>query len=984
MSADIRENPAWSLSEPSLVELMTRLSGLGAEESSDAIVDAAAGALGAELAVVVCEGAANAIAGPPLSEAWVRELVAAAERGPAHALLPPVGEIELASASLGAGVPGRLLVARRDGAPFNARELATMEVMARLLGLNVSLARATEEERCQRRLSEQEMCQRKRAERELAHRSLHDHLTGLANRSLLRERADRALERARHGVGFVAALFVDIDHFKLANDSLDHQRGDKLLVLISQRLSTILALKENNRHNCTLARPGGDEFIVLSEDLVNEHDAVTVAQQIHDSLRAPFVIDGQQVQLTASIGIACAAGGEAGPGDADELLRDADVALARAKERGRDRYEIFDEPMRARLLNRVELESDLRAGLENDELRLLYQPVVTVSDGGLAAVEALVRWEHPTRGLLSPAEFIPVAEESDLIVSLGTWVIEEACEQMRRWRESHPAQLGVRVSVNVSARQLSPVLVDTVRAALERRGVDPSQLALEITETLLIEHTESAREVLAALEQLGVSIVLDDFGTGYSSLGYLNQFPLGQLKLDRSFISDLAREPRSAKIVAATIEMARALGMTVVAEGVETIDQADVLQRLGCDYAQGFLFARPEPADAIFDRIRAAYERDREIAGRTASAPKFEPGRPPAAASSPEASHRRQQVAIGRLAGWLFLIGASIAVPSELIMGRPRPLVVAALALMGVISGLGCLAVPARRFSERWINGIVVLGTVEITISAIAFGPHGAIMEPIYLVVATAAAYAFRDRRVIAAHVVLIAAAMTIPLLSATSGSAIPRAIVGIVVLGFMSGVIVYLRELLEGGAAELRELAAHDPLTEVGNYRLLHERLDYELLRHERDANQLAVLLIDLDRFKQVNERRGHAAGDDVLRRVALTLRESVRAQDTVARQGGDEFAVLAPDTDAEGAAMLAHRIRDRLGLVQFAGDSVGATIGWAIYPNDGRSPGELLTHADEDLMIGKLRPSLGVPPAAEPAAEPAVGPLAAPPSLA
>ncbi|MGB9186121.1 MAG: EAL domain-containing protein [Solirubrobacteraceae bacterium] len=984
MSADIRENLAWSPSEPSLVELMTRLSGLDAEESSDVIVDAAAGALGAELAVVVCEGAANAIAGPPLSEAWVRELVAAAERGPAHALLPHVGEIELASASLGAGVPGRLLVARRDGARFSARELATMEVMARLLGLNVSVARATEEERCQRRLSEQETCQRKRAERELAHRSLHDHLTGLANRSLLRERADRALERARHGVGFVAALFVDIDHFKLANDSLDHRRGDRLLVLISQRVSTILALEKNNRHNCTLARPGGDELIVLCEDLVNEHDAVTVAQQIRDSLRAPFLIDGQPVQLTASIGIALAAGGESGPGDADELLRDADVALARAKERGRDRYEIFDEPMRARLLNRVELENELRAGLENDELRLLYQPVVTVSDGGLAAVEALVRWEHPTRGLLGPAEFIPVAEESDLIVALGAWVLDEACEQMRRWRESHPAQLGVRVSVNVSARQLSPELVDTVAAALKRHGVDPGQLALEITETLLIEHTESAREVLAALEQLGVSIVLDDFGTGYSSLRYLNQFPLGQLKLDRSFVADLAREPRSAKIVAATIDMARALGMTVVAEGVETIDQADVLQRLGCDYAQGFLFARPEPPDAVFARIRAAYERDREIAGAPASAPKFEPGRPPAAASSSEASHRRQQVAIGRLAGWLFLIGASIAVPSELIMGRPRPLVVAALALMGLLSGLGCLAVPAHRLSERWINGIVVLGTVEITLSAIAFGPHGALMAPIYLVVATAAAYAFRDRRVIAAHVVLIAAAMTIPLLSATSGSGLPRAVVGIVVLGFMSGVIVYLRELLEGGAAELRELADQDPLTEVGNYRLLHERLDYELLRHKRDANQLAVLLIDLDRFKQVNERRGHAAGDDVLRRVALTLRESVRAQDTVARQGGDEFAILAPDTDAEGAAMLAHRIRDRLGLVQFAGDSVAATIGWAIYPTDGRSPGELLTHADEDLMIGKLRPSLGVPAAAERIAEPAVGPLAAPPSPA
>ncbi|MGH2867788.1 MAG: EAL domain-containing protein, partial [Solirubrobacteraceae bacterium] len=538
----------------------------------------------------------------------------------------------------------------------------------------------------------------------------------------------------------------------------------------------------------------------------------------------------------------------------------------------------------------------------------------------------------------------------------------------------------------VSARQLSPGLVDTVAAALERRGLEPGQLALEITETLLIEHTDSAREVLAALEQLGVSIVLDDFGTGYSSLGYLNQFPLGQLKLDRSFTADLARDPRSAKIVAATIDMARALGMTVVAEGVETIDQVDVLQRLGCDYAQGFLFARPEAADAVFSRIRAAYDRDREIAAHTAHAPKFAPGRSRAAPSSSEASHRRQQVAIGRLAGWLFLIGATIALPCELAVGQPRPPVVATLALMGLITGLGCLAVPWNRVSARWLNGVVALATVEITISAIAFGRHGAMLAPIYLLVATAAAYAFRDRRVIAAHVILIVAAMTVPLasLGGTSASAVPRVIIAIVVLALMSGVIAYLRELLEGGAAELRELAARDPLTEVGNYRMLHDRLDYELIRHERDTHELAVLLIDLDRFKQVNERRGHAAGDDVLRRVALTLRESVRAQDTVARQGGDEFAVLAPDTDAAGAAMLAARIRDRLGRVQFAGDSIGATIGWAVYPSDGRSPGELLTHADEDLMTRKLSPQPEVAPSMAPPAEPVVPALVAPPSLA
>ena len=299
----------------------------------------------------------------------------------------------------------------------------------------------------------------------------------------------------------MAVLFVDIDHFKLANDSLDHRRGDKLLVLISQRLASVLALEENDRRGCTLARPGGDEFIVLCEDLEAERDAVTIAQQIQDALRAPFFVDGQEVLLTASIGIACTRGGEGEPVDADELLRDADVALSRAKERGRDRYEIFDEPMRARLLDRVALESDLRAGLERDELLLLYQPVVSVADGSLAAVEALVRWQHPTRGLLGPGEFIPVAEESELIVShrdLGDRGGLRPDPPLAR-RPSGPARAcrcrstSPRASSRRRSSRSSP-------APWPRAASHASQLALEITESLLIEHTESSHEVLAALE----------------------------------------------------------------------------------------------------------------------------------------------------------------------------------------------------------------------------------------------------------------------------------------------------------------------------------------------------------------------------------------------------------------------------------------------------------------------------------------------------
>jgi diguanylate cyclase (GGDEF)-like protein len=948
------------LSEPLLAVISQIFDANGESDAIETALGSAVEALGAEFGALIRDGRTASAVGLAGAGPMARALGDAAERGLAHSSLPELGAVDLASARLEPEGTSVLLVGRRHRAPFGHRESELLEGIARVMGLKLRVARATEQERGLRRLGQHETRQRKRVERELARQALHDRLTGLPNRSLLRERANHALERARHGVGCVAALFVDLDHFKLTNDSLDHRHGDKLLLLISGRLTTILALEENDRRSLTLARAGGDEFIVLCEDLGTERDAVTVAQQIQEALRAPFFVDGQEVLLTASIGIAFAEGTEV---DADALLRDADVALSRAKERGRDRYVIFDEQMRVRLLDRVALETDLRAGLDRDELRLLYQPVVTASDGSLAAVEALVRWQHPTRGLLAPGEFIAVAEESDLIVALGSWVIEEACEQIRRWREAHPAKLGVRVSVNVSARQLSPALVETVAQALERCGVHPSGLALEITESLLIEHTESAREVLAALEALGVAIVLDDFGTGYSSLGYLNEFPLGQLKLDRTFTSELARDPRSAKIVAATIDMARALGMTVVAEGVETEDQLEVLQRLGCDYAQGFLFARPETGDAIFARIHAAYEHDNEIITGHAGSAKFASDSTALRGRSPEDPHRRQQVAIGRLAGWLFLVGSTLAIPSDLVMGTPSPLAVFLLTTMGVLTGLICFAVPWHRVSARWLNGLAVVATVEITVSVIAIGRHGTVLQPIYLLIATATAYAFTDRRVIAGHVALIGVAMTVTLTyrSGTSAAAVPLTIVMILVLIVMSAVIAYLRELLEGSAAELRELAARDPLTDVGNYRLLHERLDYELARHEREGAQLAVLLIDLDRFKQVNERLGHAAGDDVLRRVALTLRDAVRQQDTVARQGGDEFAVLAPSTDAEGAAMLAARVRDRLSRVQFAGDSVGATIGWSVYPDDGATANELLARADESLMTGKLRPHHG-----------------------
>jgi diguanylate cyclase (GGDEF)-like protein len=916
----------------------------------------------ADFCVLVRNGALAAAAGFYGGDVPVRELADAARRGATSASLPGLGRRELVCAAL-EGEPASWLVMGRQ-APFDTFHSELLAGVAHVLTLTLQVVRAADGEEDLRRRRRHEVRQRRRAERELAHQAVHDRLTGLPNRTLMRDRARSALERARHDDRFVAALFIDIDHFKVANDSLDHTRGDELLTLIGARLQSVVSLEDDGPRNLALGHHGGDEFIVLCEALATERDAVLVAEQIRGAVRAPFFIGGQPVKLTASVGIAFATAtdDDAELLDADGLLRDADTALARAKELGRDRSEIFDEQMRVRLLDRAALDADLRAGLERGELRLHYQPVVAAADERLVACEALVRWQHPTRGLLGPGEFIGLAEETDLIVSIGTWVIDEACAQIKRWRNAHPAELGIRVSVNVSARQLSPALVDVVEQALTRNEIHPSLLALEITESLLIEQTERAREVLAQLKTVGVAIVLDDFGTGYSSLGYLNEFRLDQLKLDRSFTAELGRDPRSAKIVAATIEMGRALGMTVVAEGVETSQQLDVLKRLGCDYIQGFLFARPEPEGKVFDRIRAAYEGDRKVADQAHAIERPAPAVPlyaPQPADVAEAQNRRT---LGRLAGVLFVMGGVLALPADLAMGAPSVPATVLLTLMGVVTGLICWRVPWETLPAGWLQVAAALATIEVTVSTVVDGRDGSVLNFFYVLVATAIAYAFRDRRIIAAQMALMAVAMALPplLVPHQPPAAVSRMLMAVTMTIAVTGVIVYMRERLEGSAAAMRELAGRDPLTDIGNYRLLHERLHYELQRHQRINGQLSVLLIDLDRFKQVNERLGHAAGDDVLRRVALTLRDAVRQQDTVARQGGDEFAVLAPETDAEGAAMLAARIHDRLRLVQFAGDSVGATIGWALYPSDGRTAETLLAHADGRLLDAKHAPGV------------------------
>jgi diguanylate cyclase (GGDEF)-like protein len=427
----------------------------------------------------------------------------------------------------------------------------------------------------------------------MAHRVLHDPLTDLPNRTLFFDRLELALARLRRHQTSIAVLFIDLDNFKVVNDSLGHSAGDKLLVELGGRLRCAI------RPSDTIARFGGDEFVVLCEDITDARDAVLVGERIIEATANPFTLEGREMYVTTSVGVALAIGSDATP---ETLLRDADAAMYRAKERGPGRVEVFDEAMRTRILERLDLENGLRRALHNDEFLVYYQPEVSMSDSRMVAVEALVRWEHPERGLLEPIDFIPLAEETGLIVEIGAWVLQQACAQVAKWRA---AGTDLGVAVNVSARQLAhPDLVDVVRAALESTGLPAEALCLEITESAVMRDPESALATLAQIKRLGVKIAIDDFGVGFSSLSQLKELlPLHALKVDRSFISGIADDDRNSAIVAAVVMMATTLGVTAIAEGVETEAQVVQARALGCDLSQGFFFTQPEPAAVLAQRF---------------------------------------------------------------------------------------------------------------------------------------------------------------------------------------------------------------------------------------------------------------------------------------------------------------------------------------------------------------------------------------------
>ncbi len=440
---------------------------------------------------------------------------------------------------------------------------------------------------------------RKVAQDQLLHDALHDKLTGLANRALFSDRMAQAFARLkRHQDAVFAVLFLDFDRFKNINDSLGHMAGDELLVAMARRLEGCL------RPGDTVSRLGGDEFAILLEDVRDQTDATVVAERVQSAMTTPFTLMGQEIFSSASIGIAIAHADYENP---DDLLRDADMAMYRAKSLGKARHEVFDSGMHTRAVALLQLETDLRWAIERQEFELHYQPIVSLITGKITGFEALVRWRHPERGVVAPAEFIPVAEETGWIVPIGTWVLETACEQLARWQEKLNCAPPLTMSVNLSGKQFSqPDLIPHIREQLQKWNIAPENLKLEITESAIMENAQSVTERLHTLRALGVKLALDDFGTGYSSLSYLHRFPLDTLKIDRSFVMRMQDGGENREIVRTIVALGLNLGMDVIAEGIEEIAQLKDLRELNCNGGQGFFFSRPLATEAAFALLEAS------------------------------------------------------------------------------------------------------------------------------------------------------------------------------------------------------------------------------------------------------------------------------------------------------------------------------------------------------------------------------------------
>jgi diguanylate cyclase (GGDEF)-like protein len=502
------------------------------------------------------------------------------------------------------GVTDQMLIIKK---PFDQAEVCqaaaamcekyrlTQQARLKLDDLEQVIERRTHELRQSNQQLEYEVAERKAAEEKLRHDAFHDPLTNLPNRALLMERLVRTIKRAEREPGFIyGVLFFDVDNFKIINDSLGHSLGDEVLITVANRLvdcvrslDTVIRQDED-----TTARLGGDEFVVLLEGIKSPRDAILVAERIREHLARPVNIGGNDLVLSTSIGIAVAQNDDYR--QAGDILRDADTAMYRAKAGGKARYAIFNKDMHQEAMKQLQMETDLRVAIERNQFFLNYQPIVNIATGQIDGFEALLRWNRPNHGLMSPAQFIPVAEERGLIVPIGRWVLSEACRQLKSWLDRFGADHEFTMSVNLSRRQIAEHgLVDDVRQVIEENGLSGNQVSLEITESGIMQNSAKIAEVLGQLRELDVSIHMDDFGTGYSSLSCLHSYPLQVLKIDRSFLNTMTGNKDYAAVIHAIMSLAHNLNMQVTAEGVECQEQLDMLRSLHCDYAQGHLYSKP-------------------------------------------------------------------------------------------------------------------------------------------------------------------------------------------------------------------------------------------------------------------------------------------------------------------------------------------------------------------------------------------------------
>ncbi|BAU65177.1 diguanylate cyclase/phosphodiesterase with PAS/PAC sensor [Stanieria sp. NIES-3757] len=432
----------------------------------------------------------------------------------------------------------------------------------------------------------QEISKHKQTQKQLFHQVLHDALTGLPNRKLFMEHLQKALQRSKRNQNYLfAVLFIDLDRFKIINDSLGHGVGDRLLIAIAH------LLKQYSRDVDTVARLSGDEFALLLDDLKDSSDAVEIAERILEKISSPIALNERKVFTGASIGIALSS---ATYQNGNELLRDADIAMYRAKSQGKGRYAVFDRQMYIQTLHLSQLETDLRFALERQEFIVHYQPIISLKTGQLEGFEALLRWQHPEKGLIYPSEFIALAEDTGLIVPIGEWLLREVCSQLRSWQLQFPAAVSLQISVNLSSRQIQQFdFIDKLDEILSQTGLQGEYLRLELTETMLMNRGEKTLELLSQIKAKKIQLSIDDFGTGYSSLSYLHRFPIDSLKIDRSFVNSSDSKHKKLEIVSTIITLAHSLEIKAIAEGVETLERLNQLKNWGCDEAQGYLFSKP-------------------------------------------------------------------------------------------------------------------------------------------------------------------------------------------------------------------------------------------------------------------------------------------------------------------------------------------------------------------------------------------------------